>query len=58
MDAGPLLEIRPISTTTEKFVEGLKKRTEFYDELWKDRVVLYNEFLFWQLIRDGGRSNA
>jgi predicted nucleotidyltransferase len=57
-DAGPLLEIRPISTTTEKFVDGFRKRTEFYDELWKDRVVLYNEFLFWQLIREGGKSNA
>jgi predicted nucleotidyltransferase len=57
-DAGPLLEISPISTTTEKFVEGLKKRTEFYDELWKDRIVLYNEFLFWQLIREGGTPNA
>ena len=45
-DAGPLLEIRPISTTTEKFVDRFKKRTEFYDELWNDRVVLYNEFLF------------
>jgi len=58
IDAGPLLEIRPISTTTEKFVDGFKKRTEFYEELWKDRVVLYNEFLFWQLIREGGKSNA
>lgn len=58
IDAGPLLEIRPISTTTEKFAEGLRKKTEFYDELWKDRVVLYNEFLFWQLIREGGKSNA
>ncbi len=58
IDAGPLLEIRPISTTTEKFVDGFKKRAEFYDELWKDRVVLYNEFLFWQLIREGGKSNA
>ncbi len=57
-DAGPLLEIRPISTTTEKFVDGFKKRTDFYNELWKDRVVLYNEFLFWQLIREGGKSNA
>ena len=57
-DAGPLLEIRPISTTTGKFVDGFKKKTEFYDELWKDRVVLYNEFLFWQLIKEGGRSNA
>lgn len=58
VDASPLLEIRPISTTTEKFVDGFKKRTEFYDELWKDRVILYNEFLFWQLIREGGKSNA
>lgn len=57
-DAGPLLEISPVSTTTEKFVDGFRKRTEFYDELWKDRVVLYNEFLFWQLIREGGKSNA
>ena len=57
-DASPLLEIRPISTTIEKFVDGFKKKAEFYDELWKDRVVLYNEFLFWQLIREGGKSNA
>ena len=54
INVSPLLEIRPISTTTEKFREGFKKRTEFYDELWKDGVVLYNEFLFWQLVREGG----
>lgn len=54
-DAGPLLEIRPISTTTKKFIYGFRARSEFYDNLWKDRVVLYNEFLFWQLIREGGR---
>lgn len=58
IDVSPLLEIRPISTTTQKFVEGFKKRTEFYDELWKDRVVLYNEFLFWQLIKEGGKLYA
>lgn len=57
-DAGPLLEMRPISTTAEKFADGFRKKTEFYDELWKDRVVLYNEFLFWQLIREGGKSDA
>ena len=57
-DAGPLLEISPVSTTTEKFVDGFRKKTEFYDELWNDRVVLYNEFLFWQLIREGGKFNA
>ena len=52
IDVSPLLEIRPISTTIEKFTEGLKKKTEFYHELWKDRIVLYNESLFWKLIRE------
>lgn len=54
-DVSPLLEIRPISTTTKKFIDGFKEKTEFYDNLWKDRIVLYNEFLFWQLIREGGK---
>lgn len=58
IDVSLLLEIRPISTTTEKFVEGFRKKTEFYDELWKDKVVLYNEFLFWQLIKEGGKLYA
>ncbi|MFH0731630.1 MAG: nucleotidyltransferase domain-containing protein [Candidatus Omnitrophota bacterium] len=57
-DVGPLLEIRPISTTTEKFTEGFRKKTEFYADLWKDRIVLYNEFLFWQLIKEGGKAYA
>ncbi len=54
-DVSPLLEIRPISTTTKKFIDGYKAKTEFYDHLWTDRVVLYNEFLFWQLIKEGGK---
>lgn len=58
IDVSPLLEIRPISTTVDKFVEGFSKKTEFYNELWKDRIVLYNEFLFWQLIKEGGKSYA
>ena len=56
IDVNPLLEIRPISTTVNKFTEGFSKKTEFYEELWKDRIVLYNEFLFWQLIKEGGKS--
>jgi len=55
IDVSPLLEIRPISTTIEKFTEGLKKKTEFYHELWNDRIILYNESLFWQLVREGNR---
>lgn len=54
-DVSPLLEIQPISTTTNKFIEGFKAKTEFYDNLWQDRVILYNEFLFWQLVREGGK---
>jgi predicted nucleotidyltransferase len=57
-NASPLLEINPISTTTKKFIDGYKNKTEFYDNLWKDRIVLYNEFFFWQLIREGGKQNA
>ncbi len=52
IDVSPLLEIRPISTTIKNFIEGFRKKIEFYDELWKDRVVLYNEFLFWQMIKE------
>lgn len=49
----PLLEIRPISTSVNKFSDNLKRKTEFYGELWKDRIVLYNEYLFWRLIKEG-----
>lgn len=55
IDVSPLLEIRPVLTTIEKFVEGLKKKTEFYHEFWNDRIVLYNESLFWKLVREAGR---
>lgn len=45
----PLLDLAPVNTTFQQFSEGLRKRSAFYDEFWRDRVVLYNEFLFWQL---------
>ena len=57
-DVSPLLEIRPITTTTKKFIEGFRKKTEFYNELWKDRIILYNEFLFWRLAREGGKQHV
>lgn len=58
INVSPLLEIRPVTTTAEKFIEGFRKKTEFYEELWRDRIILYNEFLFWQLIKEGGESYA
>ncbi len=54
IDVSPLLEIRPIVTTIAKLTEGLRARNEFHDELWRDRVVLYNEFLFWRMIAERG----
>ena len=47
-----ILQISPVHVTIEKFTEGIRKKLEFYRELWRDRIVLYNEFLFWQLIRE------
>jgi len=51
IDVSPLLEIRPVSTTMNKFSHGLKEKTEFYRNIWKDRIVLYNDFIFWQMIK-------
>ncbi len=47
-----ILEISPVHITMDKFIEGMRNKLEFYEELWRDRIVLYNEFLFWQLIRE------
>lgn len=53
VDVSPLLKISPVSVSINKFKEGLKNRSEFYEYLWRDRIVLYNEFLFWRLISEG-----
>jgi len=53
-DIGPLLRISPITTSAKKFIKGFKQKAEFYEELFNDRIVLYNEFLFWQLVKEGG----
>lgn len=45
----PLLDVSPVNTTFHQFSEGLRQRTTFYDEFWRDRIILYNEFLFWRL---------
>lgn len=47
-----ILEISPVHITIDKFIEGMRNKLEFFEELWRDRIVLYNEFLFWQLIRE------
>ena len=47
-----LLKISPVHVAMDKFIEGIRNKFELYDELWKDRIVLYNEFLFWQSVRE------
>ncbi len=54
----PLLDLAPVNTTIAQFTDGLRKRTAFYDELWRDRVVLYNEFLFWRLALEALNSHG
>lgn len=54
-NVSPVLEIRAISTTVDKFIKGFSDKTEFNEEIWRDRIVLYNEFLFWQMVKEGGR---
>lgn len=53
IDVSPLLEIMAVNTTREKIIEGFRKKLSFYENLWQDRVVLYNEFMFWQLVKKG-----
>jgi len=58
VDVSPLLTINPVSTTVAKFVAGMRAKTEFYEQLWKDRIVLFNEFLFWRMVKEGGGANG
>jgi len=51
-----LAEIAAVNVTVDKFIKGIRSQTEFYDELLRDRIVLHNEFLFWQIIREAKLS--
>ena len=39
-----------ITTDARKLQEGFAKRGPFYQELWRDRVVVYGESVFWQIL--------
>lgn len=58
IDVTPLLEIAAINTTRDKFIEGFRKKLDFYGNLWQDRIILYNEFMFWQLVKEGARLSG
>lgn len=58
IDVSPLLEIAAVNTAKKKFIEGFRKKLDFYGNLWQDRVILYNEFLFWQLVKEGAKISG
>ena len=51
--AQSVLELAPVYNQIEAAVIGFRERKAFYQETWGDRVVLYNEFLFWQIVKKG-----
>lgn len=52
-EAQSVLELSPVFGTIEGAVIGFRERRAFHQEVWGDRVVLYNEFLFWQIVKRG-----
>src|SRR3989338_3342686 len=51
--AESVLELSPVFTQIDDAVIGFRERKAFHQEVWGDRVVLYNEFLFWQIVKRG-----
>jgi len=52
-----ILQISPVHLTIGKLIEGMRNKLDFFEEVWRDRIVLYNEFLFWELIRESKFQN-
>ena len=47
-----MLTIESSNLAVDDFIQGFRKKKEFFAEFWENRIVLYNEFLFWRLIRE------
>jgi hypothetical protein len=47
-----MLTIYPTHHAMDAVIQGLRKKDPLFTALLKERVVLYNEFLFWQIIRE------
>ena len=47
-----MLNISSVSIAMDEVIQGFRKKRDFFPDLWRDRIVLYNEFLFWEMIRE------
>jgi len=45
-----LYHLAPVSLTVSRYKESAIQNNTFFQNFWKDRIILYNEFMFWQLI--------
>jgi hypothetical protein len=47
-----LIKASPSNIFLPAFIKDLEENAEFYDLIRAKRIVLYNEYLFWRLIRE------
>lgn len=46
-----------VFASAKQFEEGITKKEGFYKNLWKDRILLKGEYLWWQIISKHGVPN-
>jgi hypothetical protein len=47
-----MLKISSIDIAMDDVIQGFREKKTFFTDLWNERIILYNEFLFWQMIRE------
>jgi predicted nucleotidyltransferase len=47
-----MLRISSRNLASDEVIQGFRKKRGFFSDLWRDRIVLYNEFSFWEMIRN------
>lgn len=48
------IEVVPLVVTMDEFREGLKAKKDFYNKLWRDRIVIYGESAFIEEVSEHG----
>ncbi len=53
-----MFKISSMDMAVDNMKQGFRKKSDFFSALWRDRIVLYNEFLFWEMIRESQTSRS